>query len=307
MVNYGKMAKEAAAEEKQIFTNPSMKKLRELRFGSTDWQHYNHISKEMLDQSNFKEYKKTDVAKVYKYTTKLLEDDKKAFDEKCAMTMAEDDCAHNIPHEWITAKVWAVLLKNPVYKDYVKKYSSYVNKNLLSNPLTKPKNVSKLYITNETKTTNSKQETKTMKKNTNKLITELDNTMLTSNVAQLTDAVNKILVRLDALEAKNVAPKQEFKKLRESAEEVKKNVKKIEPKKVIKKANNEQKAEIVKLQKRAQKAKKSLTKKQLAQYTRMWHAKWQEINKTIDINDKAARSLAFAKGRISCLKKARTY
>jgi hypothetical protein len=175
-----------------------------------------------------------------------------------------------------------------------------------------PKSVAKqktnCYIndTNETKTTN-KKETNTMKKNTNKLITELDNTMLTSNVAQLTDAVNKILLRLDALEAKNVAPKHEFKKLRETAEEVKKNVKVAPKKKVIKKANNEQKAEIVKLQKRAQKAKKSLTKKQLSQYTRMWHAKWQEINKTIDINDKAARSLAFAKGRISCLKKARTY
>lgn len=155
---------------------------------------------------------------------------------------------------------------------------------------------------NETKPTNSKLETKTMKKNT--LTTELDNTMLTSNVAQLTDAVNKILVRLDALEAKNVAPKHEFKKLRETAEEVKKNVKKV---KKVKTANAEQKSEIVKLQKRAQAGKKSLTKKQLAQYTRMWHKKWQEINKTIDINDKAARSLAFAKGRIACLKKARTY
>ena len=154
---------------------------------------------------------------------------------------------------------------------------------------------------NETTNTNSKQETKTMK---------LNNTEITANVAQLTDAVNKILVRLDALEAKNVAPKQEFKKLRETAEEVKKDVKKVKTvKKVVKvkTANKEQKAEIVKLQKRAQEGKKSLTKKQLAQYTRMWHAKWQEINKTIDINDKAARSLAFAKGRIACLKKARTY
>jgi len=185
-----------------------------------------------------------------------------------------------------------------------------VNEKLHKNvekPIDKPSNNCYINGTNETKTNNSKGD-KTMKKNTNKLITELDNTMLTSNVAQLTDAVNKILARLDALEAKNVAPKHEFKKLRETAEEVKKETKKVAPKKkVIKKANNEQKAEIVKLQKRAQKAKKSLTKKQLAQYTRMWHAKWQEINKTIDINDKAARSLAFAKGRISCLKKARTY
>ena len=138
------------------------------------------------------------------------------------------------------------------------------------------------------------------KKNSNETTT-LNTTEITANIAQLTDVVNKMLSRLTALESKNVAPKQ-FKKLRETAEEVKK-----ETKKVAKKANKEQKAEIVKLQKKAQEGKKSLTKKQLAQYTRMWHAKWQEINKKIDINDKAARSLAFAKGRISCLKKARTY
>lgn len=173
----------------------------------------------------------------------------------------------------------------------------------------KPSKINYINNTNETKTTNSTGD-KTMKKNTNNTTTELDNTMLTSNVAQLTDAVNKILVRLDALEAKNIAPKHEFKKLRETAEEVKKETKKVAKVKKVKKvktANATQKAEIVKLQKKAQEGKKSLTKKQLAQYTRMWHAKWQEINKTIDINDKAARSLAFAKGRISCLKKARTY
>ena len=78
MVDYGKMAKEAAAEEKRIFTNPSMKKLRELRFEETSWKLYKHLSKEMLDQSNFKEYKKADVTKVYKYATKLLDDYEKA-------------------------------------------------------------------------------------------------------------------------------------------------------------------------------------------------------------------------------------
>lgn len=138
MVDYGKMAKEAAAEEKRIFTSPSMKKLRELRCGSTDWQHYNHISKEMLDQSNFKEYKKSDITKVYNYTTKLLDDYDKECAEKCAMVLAEDEnCSHNIPKEWITAKVWAVLLKNPVYKEYVKKNASFVNKKLQNKPLTK--------------------------------------------------------------------------------------------------------------------------------------------------------------------------
>ena len=194
--------------------------------------------------------------------------------EWCAINMAKDNYAHNIPHEWITAKVWAVLLKNPVYKDYVKKFSSFVNKNLLSNPLTKQKNVSKLPITNETKTTNSKGD-KTMKKNTNKLITELDNTMLTSNVAQLTDVVNKILVRLDALEAKNVAPKHEFKKLRESTEEVKKNVKKV--KKVVKVKKN---PVIVNLQKKAMAMKETMTKAQLAAYEKMWSKKWSMVNKS---------------------------
>ena len=78
MINYSKLAKEAAAEEKRIFTNPSMKKLRELRFEETDWKLYKHLSKEMLDTSNFKEYKKADVTKVYKYATKLLDDWEKA-------------------------------------------------------------------------------------------------------------------------------------------------------------------------------------------------------------------------------------
>lgn len=130
MVDYGKMAKEAAAEEKRIFTNPSMKKLRELRFEETDWKLYKHLSKEMLEQSNFKEYKKADVTKVYNYTTKLLDDYEKEFTERFAMVLAEDDCSHNIPKEWINEKVWAVLLKNPVYKDYVKKNARFVTKNL---------------------------------------------------------------------------------------------------------------------------------------------------------------------------------
>ena len=64
-MKYDKWYKEAVAEEKRIFTNPSKKKLRELRCGSTDWQHNNHISKEMLEQANFKEYKKADITKVY--------------------------------------------------------------------------------------------------------------------------------------------------------------------------------------------------------------------------------------------------
>jgi hypothetical protein len=135
---------------------------------------------------------------------------------------------------------------------------------------------------------------------------KLNNNEISANIEQLTNKVNELIERIAVLEGRKTET-HTFKKLRErNHEEAPKSVK-VEPKKVVKKANKEQKAEIVKLQKKAQEGKKLLTKKQLAQYTRLWHAKWQEVNKTIDINDKAARSLAFAKGRISCLKKARTY
>ena len=169
-----------------------------------------------------------------------------------------------------------------------------VNKKLPENLLTKQKNVSNIGISNENKTTHSKQETKTMKKNT----TTLNNTMLTANVAQLTDAVNKILARLDALEAKNVAPKKEFKKLRETAEEVKKETKKV---KKVKKVKN---PVIVNLQKKAMAMKETMTKAQLAAYEKMWSKKWAMVNKTIDKNKKEERSMAFAKGRIECAKNA---
>lgn len=57
--------------------------------------------------------------------------------EWCAMELAKDNYAHNIPKEWITAKVWAVLLKNPVYKCYVKKNAKFVKKILQNKLLTK--------------------------------------------------------------------------------------------------------------------------------------------------------------------------
>lgn len=71
---YGKTVKEILAEEKYIFINPSMKKLCELPFGDTDWRKYKYLSKEMLDQSNFKEYRKSDITKVYNFTTKMIDD-----------------------------------------------------------------------------------------------------------------------------------------------------------------------------------------------------------------------------------------
>lgn len=217
--------------------------------------------------------------------------------EWCAMNMAKDNYAHNIPKEWITAKVWAVLLKNPVYADYVKKNSSFVNKILPSALLTKQKNVSKLPITNETTTNNSKGDKTMAKKNSNETTT-LNTTEITANIAQLTDVVNKMLARLNALEAKNVAPKQ-FKKLRETAEEVKKNVKKV--KKVVKVKKN---PVIVNLQKKAMAMKETMTKAQLAAYEKMWSKKWSMVNKSIDKNKKEERSMAFAKGRIECAKNA---
>lgn len=71
---YGKTAKEILAEEKLIFTNPSMKKLRELPCGDTDWRKYNYLAKEMLERSNFKDYSKSNITKVYNFTTKMIDD-----------------------------------------------------------------------------------------------------------------------------------------------------------------------------------------------------------------------------------------
>lgn len=178
--------------------------------------------------------------------------------------------------------------------------TSFVNKKLPSNPLTKQSKKAKFNSLNETN--NSKQETKTMTKNTNTL-TKIETT---ANIAQLTEAVNKILERLDALESKNVSPKHEFKKLRETAEEVKKETKKVKKEVKVKTANKEQKAEIMKLQKKAQEMKDKMTKNQLSIYGKLWSKKWQSVNKSIDIKKKDERSMAFAKGRIECAKKAMT-
>lgn len=64
---------------------------------------------------------------------------KSGSNEWCAMMLAKDNYYHNIPKEWITEKVWAVLLKNPVYKDYVKENAIYVNKNLQKDAEITPK------------------------------------------------------------------------------------------------------------------------------------------------------------------------
>ena len=43
----------------------------------------------------------------------------------------------------------------------------------------------------------------------------------------------------------------------------------------------------------------------MAQYTKLITEQCRKINKQIDKTDKSARSIAFVKARISCLKKAR--
>ena len=72
-------------------------------------------------------------------------------------------------------------------------------------------------------------------------------------------------------------------------------------------ACKEGKSEILKLQKKVREGEKTLTKKQLTQYNFFYGQEWRKINKTIDLNDKLARSMAFTKARLNCLKKAKTY
>ena len=131
--------------------------------------------------------------------------------------------------------------------------------------------------------------------NNNNTLTNAD---IINNIYQLTETVNKILSRLESLEAKNTV----IKPLKGAAEEVKKDIKtvakKVEPKK------NKRNPEIVKLQKKAKEMKEKMTKNQLAIYGKLWGKNWQFVNKYIDLNKKEERSMAFAKGRIECAKKA---
>lgn len=240
---------------------------------------------------------------VYNFDTERLQKNIKKFDEFLSSNkkfLLNNDKSSRMNRDC------AMEFKNMLTEAYESRFpqcvkdkeASFVSKKLPEEPLTKPNKNTKFNSLNETKTTNSKGDNY-MNKKIDELLTLVKN--LTNRVAEL--------------ETKQTAPR--FKKLREHKEEPKtEKVVKVEPKieapkapkaPKVKTANAEQKAEIVKLQKKAQAGKKTLTAKQMAQYKRLWHAKWQEVNKTIDINDKAARSLAFAKGRIACLKKARTY
>lgn len=151
----------------------------------------------------------------------------------------------------------------------------FMNKNLHSNLLTTPAKKAKFNSLNETNNTNSKGD-KTMKKNT--------------QIEELTTLVKHLTARIEMLE-KGERPK--FKKLRERSEQ------KVEPKK--KATKNPQ---VTELQKKAKEMKGKMTKNQLSVYGKLWSKKWQFVNKSIDITKKDERSMAFAKGRIECAKKA---
>ena len=132
----------------------------------------------------------------------------------------------------------------------------------------------------------------------------LTNADIINNIYQLTDKVNELLERIKVLEGSKpvIKPlkgaKEEVKKEEVKKEEVKKDIKTVE--KNVEPKKNKRNPEILKLQKKAKEMKEKMTKKQLSAYTQMWSKEWQRVNKKIDINDKAARSLAFANGRIKC-------
>lgn len=172
-----------------------------------------------------------------------------------------------------------------------------VNDNLHKNSektIDKPSEINYINNTNETTTKNSKGD-KTMK---------LNNTDITANIEQLTNKVNELLERIAVLEGRKTET-HNFKKLRERKDEAPKaETKKVEaPKK--KTSVTDEKRELLNLQKKARIQENALTKKQMAQYTKLITEQCRKINKQIDKTDKSARSIAFVKARISCLKKAR--
>ena len=189
------------------------------------------------------------------------------------------------------------------FEQYIKGYIDINDKNVTKDlhksdnkSIDKDKEIN--YITNTKKAAKQQSPTTNKKVNTMKNNNTLTNDDIINNIYQLTEAVNKIITRLDSLEAKKTV----IKPLRGAVEEVKKDIKtvakKVEPKK------NKRNPEIVKLQKKAKEMKEKMTKNQLAIYGKLWSKKWQFVNKSIDLNKKEERSMAFAKGRIECANKA---
>lgn len=176
-----------------------------------------------------------------------------------------------------------------------------VNNNLHKNvekPIDKPSENNYINNTNETKTTNKKVNT----------MKNLNSAEITANIEQLTNKVNELLERIAVLEGRNTE-KPVIKKLRERKDEATKAEKKTETKNVEapkkKTAVTDEKRELLNLQKKARIQENALTKKQMAEYTKLITEQCRKINKKIDKTDKPARSIAFVKARISCLKKAR--
>lgn len=171
-----------------------------------------------------------------------------------------------------------------------------VNNNLHKNSETtiyKPSKINYINNTNETKTTNKKANTM-----------KLNNTDITANIEQLTNKVNELLERIAVLEGRKTET-HNFKKLREKKDEAPKvETKKVEAPKKKTIITNE-KRELLNLQKKARFQENALTKKQMAEYTKLITEQCRKINKKIDKTDKYARSIAFVNARISCLKKAR--
>ena len=183
------------------------------------------------------------------------------------------------------------------FEQYIKGYID-INKNVTKDlhkydtkSIDKDKEIN--YINNTKKSTTTNKKVNTMKNNNT-----LTNTDIINNIYQLTEAVNKILSRLESLEAKNTV----IKPLKGAAEEVKNDIKNVA--KEVQPKKNKRNPEIIKLQKKAKEMKENMTKNQLSVYGKLWGKKWQYVNKSIDLNKKEERSMAFAKGRIECAKQA---
>jgi septation ring formation regulator EzrA len=168
-------------------------------------------------------------------------------------------------------------------------------------------NVNKDLHKSDTKSIDNNNEInyiKNTKKAAKKEITMTKN--INTRLNELTEAVKMILNHIDVLEERITNDKKMvIKPLKGATKKVEKEIKTVANKvAVVKKATKKRDPKVVKLQKQAREMKSNMTKDQLSNYKKLWSMKWQYVNKTIDIKNKDARSLAFAKGRIECAKKA---
>lgn len=234
----------------------------------TDWRHYNYMCKQILTKNQFPYYLENGYYSK-NAITKLYNDTEKWIDD----------------YEKATSKRLEELRKEWEQQKCNEKVTQKCEKSVA-----KPKKINYINNTNETTTNNSKGET------------TMENTM-ENKINELLTLVKHLNARIESLELGN---RPQLKKLREKKEEApKKTVEKIVKKTAEKTAVTSEKQELMKLQKKARESEKTLTKKQMGEYTKLITEKCREINKTIAKTDKSARSIAFVKARISCLKKAR--